>query len=137
MATSARSWNRWFGTMSRSAPVGVVEPAAAPDVHRLGDGDLHVVDVVAVPDRLEQAVGEAQHHDVLDRLLAEEMVHAVDLVLVHDGEELAVERPRRFEIGAERLFDDEPAPRLAVLVDEPGLPRRRAMGANASGGVAR
>jgi hypothetical protein len=31
-----------------------------------------MVDVVAIPDRLEHAVGEAQHHDVLDRFLAED-----------------------------------------------------------------
>jgi hypothetical protein len=35
-------------------------------------GDLHVVDVVAV-------VGEAQDHDVLDRLLTQEVVHPIDL----------------------------------------------------------
>jgi hypothetical protein len=35
-----------------------------------GDSDLDMVDVVAIPNRLEDAVGEAQDHDVLDRLFA-------------------------------------------------------------------
>ena len=48
----------------------------------LGGGDLHVVDAVAVPDRLEHAVGEAERHDRLHRLLAEEMIDPVDLALV-------------------------------------------------------
>ena len=50
-------------------PVVVARPAADADV--LGHRDLHVVDVVGVPDRLEQLVGEAQRQQVLDRLLAE------------------------------------------------------------------
>ena len=40
--------------------------------------------MVAVPDRLEQAVGEPQREDVLRRLLAEEVVDAEDLLLVED-----------------------------------------------------
>ena len=40
-----------------------------------------MVDEIAVPDRLEQAVGEAEREDVLRRLLAEEMVDAENLVL--------------------------------------------------------
>ncbi|MGX1327379.1 hypothetical protein AB7M56_001878 [Bradyrhizobium elkanii] len=42
-----------------------------------------MVDVVAIPDRLEHAVGEAQHQDVLDGFLAEIVIDPVDLVLVH------------------------------------------------------
>jgi hypothetical protein len=44
-----------------------------------GYGNLHVVYVVAVPYRLKDAVGEAQDHDVLDRLLTQEAVHPIDL----------------------------------------------------------
>ena len=44
----------------------LVEPAALLDADRLGGGDLHMVDVIAIPDRLEKAVGKAQRHDVLD-----------------------------------------------------------------------
>jgi hypothetical protein len=41
-----------------------------------------VVDVLAVPHRLEDAVGEAEDEKVLDGLLAEVVVDAVDLRLV-------------------------------------------------------
>ena len=61
-------------------------------IERLGHVDLHVVDEVAVPDRLEQAVGEAEREDVLRRLLAEEVIDAEDLVLVEDLVQLGVER---------------------------------------------
>ena len=54
--------------------VVVAGPAADADV--LGHRDLHVVDVVGVPDRLEHRVGEPHRQDVLDRLLAEVVVDA-------------------------------------------------------------
>ena len=38
----------------------LVEPAAALVADRFGHRDLHVVDVLAVPDRLEEAVAEAE-----------------------------------------------------------------------------
>ena len=65
----------------------LVELAARLDAHRLRRGDLHVIDAVAVPDRLEQPVGEAERHDVLHRLLAEIVVDAEDLVLVQRAQD--------------------------------------------------
>ena len=59
---------------------GVLVVAAAPlDAEGLRHRDLHVIDVAAVPDRLENAVGEAENQNVLDGLFAEVMVDAVDL----------------------------------------------------------
>ena len=60
----------------------VVEAGAGADADVLGGGDLDGVDVVAVPERLEHAVGEAERHHVLDRLLAEVVVDAEDLRLL-------------------------------------------------------
>ncbi len=62
----------------------VVEAAAVTDTELLIHGDLDVVDVITIPDRLEHAVGEAHHQDVLDGFLAEIMVDPVDLVLVDE-----------------------------------------------------
>jgi hypothetical protein len=62
----------------------LVEAGALAQAQRLGHVDLHVVDEVAVPDRLEQAVGEAEGEDVLRRLLAQEVVDAEDLLLGED-----------------------------------------------------
>ncbi len=88
----------------------LVEPGADADVECLGDVDLHVVDVGAVPDRFEQPVGEAEGQDVECRLLAEEVVDAEDLVLGERRMECRVERPCAAEVGAERLLDDDPRP---------------------------
>jgi hypothetical protein len=87
-----------------------IKAGALADADVFGHRDLHVVDVVAVPDRLEAGVGETHHQQVLHRLLAEEVVDAVGLVLVEHLQNPAVERARRLRVGAERLLDHQPAP---------------------------
>ena len=88
----------------------LVEGAAAFDADGFGGGDLDVVDVVAVPDGLEDAVGEAEDEDVLDGLFAEVVVDAEDLVFVEDLVDLVVERAGGLEIVAEGLLDDDADP---------------------------
>ncbi len=65
------------------------------DAFGLGDGDLHVVDVLLIEQRLEDAVREAQDQDVLDGFLAEIVIDAIDLPLVERGGELVVDRAGR------------------------------------------
>ncbi len=100
----------------------LVEGAAQLDADRLGRGDLHVLDVPPVPDRLVDAVPEAQGQDVLDRLLPEEVVDPVDLLLRHHLQDPAVERLRGGKVGAEGLLDDHPpetAPGVGVVAGRP------------------
>src|SRR6202044_3210533 len=54
----------------------LVEAGALAEVEGLRHVDLDVVDEIAAPDRLEQAVGEPEGEDILRRLLAEEMIDA-------------------------------------------------------------
>ena len=93
----------------------VVEAAAMADVELFIDRDLHMVDVVAIPDRLEHAIGEPQHQNVLDRFLAEVVIDPVDLLLIGDLEQFVVERLGRSEARAERLFDHKTPPRTVFL----------------------
>jgi len=51
--------------------------------------NLHMVDVVAVPERLEDGIGEAKDHDVLHGLFAQVVVEAVDLPLLENVGKLA------------------------------------------------
>ena len=88
----------------------LVEARAAGDGKRLGHFDLDVIDVVSVPDRLEEAVREAQGEDVLDRLLAEEVVDAEDVRLAEHGVHGGIELLGGAEIPAKRLLDDDPGP---------------------------
>ncbi len=81
--------------------------AASLDAEILGECDLHVLDVMAIPDRLEKCVRKTKVEDVLNRFLAQVMIDAEDVglgdVLVQGG----VERSRRRQIAAERLLDDD------------------------------
>ncbi len=85
----------------------LVESDPIADVERLRHVDLNMIDEIAVPDRLEQAIGKTEGEDVLRRLLAEEVIDAEDLVLSEHLVQRVVERNRAFEIGAERLFHDD------------------------------
>ena len=73
-----------------------------------------MVNAVAVPDRLEQAVGEAQRHDVLHRLFPQKVIDAVDLFFLEILAQAAVEIARRLQVVAERLFHDDAAKALFI-----------------------
>ena len=108
----------------------LVVRAAVLDAQRLRGGDLHEVHVAPVPDRLEDAVGEAQHQQVLHRLLGQVVVDAVDLPLVEHLPDDAVQLVRRLQVAAERLLDDQARPAGAravaarVLAVEGAAPRQ-------------
>jgi hypothetical protein len=73
----------------------VVVPAAILDADSLGNGDLHVVHVPPVPDGLEDAVRKPERHQILDRLLPEVVIDAIDLMFGEIGPQLAVEVNRK------------------------------------------
>ncbi len=97
----------------------LVEATAALDTHSFGRRDLHMVDMIAVPERLEDAVGKAQHQNILDRFFAEKMIDPIDLVFGQHPEDLRVECLRRCEVVPKRLFDYHPPPRLLRLLGQP------------------
>ena len=82
----------------------LVVAAARSHTDLLGDGDLHVVDRVAIPQMLEDSVAEAEGEDVLDRLLSEVVVDAEDLPLVGEADEFRVQFARAGQVVAEGLF---------------------------------
>src|SRR5215467_587673 len=100
---------------------GLVESAAVFDTHSLRRGDLHVVDVRAVPERFNDAVGETKHQDILDGFFAEVMVDAVDLLFGEDFFQFFVELNRGFVIVAEGLFHDDAHPVTTVLLGQADL----------------
>src|SRR3546814_20384058 len=79
----------------------VLEAAATLHAELLGHGDLHVVDVLAAPQRFEEGVGEAEIQQVLHSLLAQVMVDAEDRRLVEDLVERGVERLRGGKVRSE------------------------------------
>ena len=114
------------------APDRVVEAAAVLDPEVLRHRDLHGLDVAAVPDRLEHGIREAQVGDVLNGLLAQEVVDPVDLALVQDLVDLVVELDRRVQVVTEGLLDHDPC-----ILRSPALPRRWITPAKSDGGISR
>ena len=97
--------------------------AAVLDAKRLGHGDLHMVDIALVPDRLPDRVGEAKVQNVLHGFLAKVVVDAIDLRLVEHAEHGMVELARARQVAAERLFDHDARPARAGIaaLHQPGL----------------
>ena len=52
----------------------VIHPAASGDAERFGHGDLHMIDIVTIPDRFEERVGKPKEIQPLHRLFPEEMI---------------------------------------------------------------
>ena len=119
-------------------PGRLVEAAAVLDPEALGHGHLDLLDVAAVPDGLEDGVGEPEGEDVLDGLLAHVVVDPVDLALVEGGVDLVVEGDGALQVAAEGLLDDHPgegAPRPGPV--QPCLARAPATRPKTLGMVAR
>ena len=93
----------------------LVIPAAAFDADRLGRRDLHVIDVAAIPERLEDAVSETERQDVLDGLLAQVVIDAIDVLLVENFLEFRVQRSGGRQIVTKRLLDHDATPAPTAL----------------------
>src|SRR5690348_12652162 len=95
-----------------------VKGAAMLDADGFGSGDLHMIDIGAIPKRLDHAVRETEDHQILDSLLAEVMVNAKNLLFGQYLLDVLVQLLRGFEVVAERLFDDHASPLAAFLPGE-------------------
>ncbi len=93
--------------------------AALFDADLLAGGNLHAVDVAAIPDRLEDAVAESKYQNVLDGFFAQIVIDTIDLILVQDLLQCLVKLAGRIEIAAEGFFDHEPPPAVVLLSSQP------------------
>ena len=100
---------------------GIKVSAAQFHAHGLRIRDLHMIDIAAVPDGLEDGVVEAEHHDVLHRLFAQVVIDAINLVFRQHRFDVPVQGLRRVQIVPERLFDDHPPPASAGLLGQSRL----------------
>ena len=114
----------------------IVITAAKLDAELFGNGDLNVVDEIAVPDRLKDAVAKPEDQDVLYGLFAEIMIDAVDLALLENLQQVSIEIFGRFEIVSERFFKYEAPPITVLFVAHPVLDDLLRTSAKRVGGVA-
>src|SRR5207248_4807850 len=97
---------------------------AGPGANSLGfaHGDLNVIDILMIPDRLEDAVCKPDNQEILNRLLAQVMIDAEDLRFVEDLRYRFVDLPRGVQVPADRLSDDDPREGF-VIADRLGKSR--------------
>ena len=92
---------------------------ASLDPERFRRGDLDMIDVAGIPERLENGVREPENENVLRGFLPEKMIDPIGLLLgkcvAHDPIQLA----RGGEIGAERFFDNDPRPASFARLVQP------------------
>ncbi len=86
------------------------------DPHRLGHSDFDMVDVVVVPKRLEQHVAKPDRHQVLDGLLTQVMVDAVNLAFIEMLGQRLVQRLRCLKIATKGFFHHHAAVRVSNFV---------------------
>src|SRR5215469_9222018 len=60
----------------------LIKSAAMLNTDSFRGSNLHVIDVIAIPERFDDVVRETKHHYVLNRFFSEIVVDAVDLVFV-------------------------------------------------------
>ena len=70
-------------------------------------GYLYAGHVVAVPDRLQERIGEAEIEDIHDSLFPEEVVDAKDRVLREYRPRHVIELAGGGQVAPERLFDND------------------------------
>jgi len=85
-----------------------VKGAAALHAELFRHGDLNVLHVVSIPDRLQEGVGEAEKQQVLHRLLAQVVVDAKDGAFLEYLVQGTVKGLCARKVAPERLFHDHP-----------------------------
>src|SRR5208337_1107357 len=85
----------------------IVESTAALYAEILRHRDLHALNIVAVPERLHERIGEAENDHVVHRALPQVMIDPENRGFVELSEKNLIQMSRRFQIVTERLFDDD------------------------------
>ena len=93
----------------------VIVIASSPHLDLFGNGDLNMIDIVAVPNRLKNGVPKAEHQHILDRFFTEVVIDSVDLIFTKGLVDRFVELFCGRRIGAEWFLDNDSA--IAIRID--------------------
>ncbi|GBC90332.1 hypothetical protein HRbin14_01067 [bacterium HR14] len=80
-------------------------------------GNLHMLHMVAVPQRLQQQVRKPKHENVLNGLLAQVVVNPENLLFAPVGAYLLIQSASAFNIVAEGLLDHQSAIAVGFIVE--------------------
>src|SRR6185437_4895323 len=85
----------------------IVKSASPRDAKRLRHGDLHAMNIVAIPDWFKECVGKAEEKQILHGFLAKVMVNAEDSRFGKDRVQYSVQFSCGGKVVPERLFDND------------------------------
>ena len=97
----------------------VVIGAAVPDAYLFRHGDMYLLHERTVPHRLEETIGEPERQDVLNRLFAQIVIDAVDLLLAENAQQKLVELARRLQVVAKGFLHHQPG--VAAVFGQTGF----------------
>jgi hypothetical protein len=93
----------------------IIITTARFDADLFSDRNLHVIDIISVPDRLENAVAKAENQNILHGFLAEIMIDAENLIFLKDRAQFFIQSFSRFQIAPERFFKNETPPLFFIV----------------------
>ena len=96
----------------------VVPPSPAFDPLRLGHGDLHVIDMPTVEKRLKYRIPESKQEQILNGLLPEVVIDAVNLLFAENAIDALIELLSGREVRPKRLLDND-APSVETCRRQP------------------
>ena len=89
-------------------PVVVTGATTNPDI--FGHSDLHVVNIIVVPEGFKHRVGESDRQNILNGLFSQIVVDAKNTARREDTVHQSIEPLSAFQIVTKGFFDNDPAP---------------------------
>jgi hypothetical protein len=89
----------------RSRRIAEVAAARVAEIYR--HSDLHALDIFAVPERLQEGVGEAEDDHIVYRALPQVMIDSENRGFIELPEENLIQMSRGLQIVTERFFNDD------------------------------
>ena len=96
------------GGTAEAVTSAAVGPVA--NVNRLRHRDLHMIHIAAVPDRLEDCIGEAEKQDVLSGFLTQVVINAKYLAFLEDRVDDLVQAAGGGQVVSVGFFNHDPPP---------------------------
>ena len=93
-------------------------PSTLLNPHGFCGSDLNMVNILPVPNRLENTVAKSERHNILYRFFPEIVINSVNLVLIEHFFELLIQGTGRLVIMPKGFLNDHTPPMSILFADE-------------------
>src|SRR5438067_12962685 len=88
----------------------LIELRACANAKILSNHNLHMVNIILIPERLKDAVGEAESQNILHSLFAHVVIDTVDLVFMENARQISIKFLSRSKVMAKGFFNYDMGP---------------------------